>query len=130
MATNEESALNAAENAIREIKKVPGIIAPFPGGICRSGTKIGSRHYKLKASTNTAFCPTLKENVEGSLVPIGVNSIYELVINGLNLKSVKDAMAKGIQAAVSSTDVVRITSANYGGKLGPYKAYLKQLIIP
>lgn len=129
MATNQRAALEASEKAIREIKRVPGVIAPFPGGICRSGTKIGSRHYKLKASTNTAFCPTIKENVEESLVPNEAESIYEIVINGLNLKSVKDAMAKGIQAAVLSSDVVRITSANYGGKLGPYKAYLKELIV-
>lgn len=129
MATNKKAALEAAEEAIQEIKKVPGVIAPFPGGICRSGTKIGSQHYKLKASTNTAFCPTIKESVEESLVPNEAKSIYEIVINGLNLKSVKNAMAKGIQAAILSPDVVRITAANYGGKLGPYKANLRELIV-
>jgi formylmethanofuran--tetrahydromethanopterin N-formyltransferase len=128
MATNQKAALEASEKAIREIKSVPGVIAPFPGGICRSGTKIGSRHYKLKASTNTAFCPTLRGDFEESFVPNEVKSIYELVINGLNLKVVKEAMAKGIKATVLSPDIVRITSANYGGKLGPYKAHLRELI--
>jgi len=98
----------------------------FPGGVCRSGSKIGSMKYKLRASTNHSLCPTLKNITEDTVIPNNVNSVFELVINGLDLQSVQRAVAEGIISAVSIPGVVKITAANYGGKLGRYKAVLKE----
>ena len=84
--------------------------------------------YKLGASTNQYFCPTLKSLVPESKVPDGVNSVYEIVINGLDADVVKHGMAEGIRAAVEVPGVLRITSSNFGGRLGPYKAYLKEVL--
>ena len=39
---------------------VPDVIMPFPGGIARSGSKVGSKYKGAIASTNDAYCPTLK----------------------------------------------------------------------
>ncbi len=131
MARNRESGLQAAETAVKSIsQKVEGVILPFPGGICRSGSKVGSRKYKLHLSTNDQFCPKLRKIVSTSQVPEGVNSVYELVINGLNLNVVKRAIAEGITAVVRVPGVVKISAGNYGGKLGPYKAYLKEVLEP
>ncbi len=129
MAENRKSGLQAAEAAVDSIhRKVEGVILPFPGGVCRSGSKVGSKKYKLRLSTNDPFCPRLKKLVPDSQVPNGVNSVYEIVINGLNLDVVKRAMAEGIRAAVKVPGVVRISAGNYGGKLGPHKAYLKEVL--
>ncbi|MCD6464790.1 formylmethanofuran--tetrahydromethanopterin N-formyltransferase [Candidatus Bathyarchaeota archaeon] len=129
MAENLKSGLSAAEAAVEAIRKnVKGVILPFPGGICRSGSKIGSLKYKLPASTNHFFCPKLRDIVPDSKVPEGVNAIYEIVINGLNLKSVKKAMAEGIKAAANVPGVVKISAGNYGGKIGPIKVYLRDLL--
>lgn len=128
LAENWKSGLEAAERAIKAIRKVKGVVTPFPGGICRSGSKVGSMKYKLKASTNHLFCPTLKNVVEKSMVPGSVNSVYEIVINGVNLDSIKKALGVGIKAAIEVSGVVQITSANYGGKLGPYNLYLKDAL--
>jgi formylmethanofuran--tetrahydromethanopterin N-formyltransferase len=129
LAENHKAGLQAAEQSVSVIQeKVEGVILPFPGGVCRSGSKVGSRKYKLNASTNDSFCPKLKKLVSDSQVPDDVNSVYEIVINGLNSDVVKRAMAEGIRAAVKVPGVVKITSANYGGKLGPFKAYLKEVL--
>jgi len=129
MAENLKSGLSAAEAAVEAIRKnVEGVILPFPGGICRSGSKIGSLKYKLPASTNHFFCPKLRDIVPDSKVPEGVNAIYEIVINGLNLESVKKAMAEGIKAAADVPGVVKISAGNYGGKIGPIKVYLRDLL--
>ena len=129
LAESSEAGLKAAEAAVEAIsKKVKYVILPFPGGICRSGSKVGSMKYKLGASTNQYFCPTLKSLVPESKVPDGVNSVYEIVINGLDADSVKQGMAEGIRAAVEVPGVLRITSSNFGGRLGPYKAYLKEVL--
>jgi len=129
LAENRKSGLQAAENAVEAIsKKSEGIILPFPGGICRAGSKSGSVKYKLGASTFHVFCPKLKKIVPDSKVPDNVNSIYEIVINGLNLDLVKRAMAEGIKAAVKVPGVLKISAGNYGGKLGPFQAYLKEVL--
>jgi len=126
---NNKASLQAAEEAVNAInQKVEGVILPFPGGICRSGSKIGSMKYKLTASTNHLFCPRLKKLVPDTKVPEGVKSIYEIVINGLNDNLVKKAMAEGIRAAVKVPGVVKISATNYGGKLGPFRAYLKEIL--
>ena len=129
LAKNRESGLKASEEAVEAIKNnVKGVILPFPGGVCRSGSKAGSLKYKLKASTNHPYCPVLKKLIPNSKVPEDVNCVYEIVINGLSLEAVKKAMAEGIKAAVKVPGVTRISAGNYGGKLGPYKIYLKDIL--
>ncbi|MEM3788458.1 MAG: formylmethanofuran--tetrahydromethanopterin N-formyltransferase [Candidatus Bathyarchaeia archaeon] len=129
LAKDKSSGLQAAEEAVKAIRSAAnGIIMPFPGGVCRSGSKAGSLKYKLKASTNHPFCPTLKKVVEDSQLPEDVNSVYEIVINGLTVESVKKAMGEGIKAAINVLGVLRISAGNYGGKLGPYKAFLKEVL--
>ena len=129
LAKDKTSGLKAAEEAVKAIKnKTSEVILPFPGGICRSGSKAGSLKYKLKASTNHPYCPTLRTLVEDSQIPENVNCVYEVVINGLSLEAVKRAMGVGIKAAASISGVVRISAGNYGGRLGPYKAFLKEVL--
>jgi len=129
LAKDWKAALKASEAAKEAISKnVRGVIMPFPGGLCRAGSKVGSLNYKLPASTNHQYCPTLKTLVSDSEVPDNVESVYEIVINGLNQKVVKKAMAEGIKAAIKVPGVVKITAGNYGGKLGPYRAVLKEVL--
>ncbi|MDH5266615.1 MAG: formylmethanofuran--tetrahydromethanopterin N-formyltransferase [Candidatus Bathyarchaeota archaeon] len=129
LAESQKAGLEASEEAVNAISQsTRGVILPFPGGICRSGSKSGSMKYKLKASTNHPFCPKLKKIVPDSQVPENVNSVYEIVINGLNSKVVEKAMAEGIKATVKTPGVVKISAGNYGGKLGPFRAYLKEVL--
>jgi formylmethanofuran--tetrahydromethanopterin N-formyltransferase len=128
-AESEEAGLKAAEAAADAIRKnVQDVIMIFPGGICRAGSKAGSLKYKLKASTNHPYCPTIRTLVPDSVVPEGVTCVYEIVVNGLNLDAIKNAMKYGVTAAASQPGVVKISSGNYGGKLGPFKAFLKDAI--
>jgi formylmethanofuran--tetrahydromethanopterin N-formyltransferase len=120
------SALAAAEKAVEAISG-PGVILPFPGGIVRSGSKVGSRYAKLKASTNDAYCPTLRGLVQTEL-PKECNAVYEIVIDGLSFDAVQAAMKRGLHAAAASPNVVRITAGNYGGKLGKHHFHLRDLV--
>ncbi|MFO0843331.1 MAG: formylmethanofuran--tetrahydromethanopterin N-formyltransferase [Gemmataceae bacterium] len=122
----QQIALAAAEASMEAVRSVPGVIAPFPGGIVRSGSKVGSRYKKLKASTNDAYCPTLRGLVNSAL-PDGVGAVYEVVLDGVDLPSVEQAMRVGVRAACRP-GVVRITAGNYGGKLGPFHLKLHQLL--
>lgn len=122
-----ESVLKACERAITEMKKVENVIMPFPGGIVRSGSKVGSRYAALKASTNDAFCPTLKAQSKNSLLKESENCVMEIVVNALDLDSMKKAMKCGIEAACSVEGVTRITAGNYGGKLGKFNIHLHEL---
>lgn len=129
LAKDKISGLKAAEEAVEAIKaRTSEVMLPFPGGICRSGSKAGSLKYKLRASTNHPFCPSLKTVVSDSQVPENVNCVYEVVINGLSVEAIKRAMGEGIKAAANVQGVVRISAGNYGGKLGPYKAFLKEVL--
>jgi formylmethanofuran--tetrahydromethanopterin N-formyltransferase len=127
MAETPERALAAAERAVEAIAGTPGVILPFPGGVVRSGSKVGARHYtNMIASTNDAYCPTLRPLVNSALGD-GVNAVLEIVIDGLDQPSVALAMRRGIDAAC--IDGVRAISAgNYGGKLGPYHFHLRQVM--
>jgi formylmethanofuran--tetrahydromethanopterin N-formyltransferase len=102
------------------------VILPFPGGIVRSGSKVGSRYKKLRASTNDGFCPTLRGLVETAL-PDGANAVYEIVIDGVDLAAVEQATTVGVRAA-SVPGVLRISAGNYGGKLGPFHLHLHKLL--
>ena len=126
MGDTEENTLMAAEAAIDAIHTVPEVITPFPGGLCRSGSKVGSTYKFLKASTNTPFCPSIKNSFKGSGIPNGVNSVMELVINGLEEKNVMRAMGLGVDAATKVEGVKRITAVNFEGKLGKFKMGLKE----
>jgi formylmethanofuran--tetrahydromethanopterin N-formyltransferase len=123
----QSAALRAAEWAVAAIRKVPGVILPFPGGIVRSGSKVGSRYKKLKASTNDAYCPSLVALTETALPP-GTACVYEIVIDGLSADAVRDAMRAGLHAAASGDGLTLITAGNYGGKLGPHHFRLRDLV--
>jgi formylmethanofuran--tetrahydromethanopterin N-formyltransferase len=127
LARTQKDGLYAAEHAVDAIRKVPGVIVPFPGGIVRSGSKIGSRYKKLKASTNEEYCPTLRGAVTSAL-PDGVNAVYEIVIDGLDRPAVEAAMVAGIRAAAAVPGIVKVTAGNYGGKLGPVHLRLRELL--
>jgi formylmethanofuran--tetrahydromethanopterin N-formyltransferase len=126
MGDTEENTLKAAEASIEAIQKVPGVVTPFPGGLCRSGSKLGSTYKFLRASTNTPFCPSIKNTFKDSKVPPGVNSILEVVINGFDEASVIRAMGVGVDAATKTEGVKWITAVNFEGKLGKFKMMLKE----
>jgi len=122
-----ESALRAAEAAAGAMRKVEGVIMPFPGGIARSGSKVGSRYSALPASTNDALCPTLRGQVEHSDVPEDVEAVFEIVIDGLALEPVREAMRVGLIAAAEA-GASQVTAGNYGGNLGPHHIHLRELM--
>jgi formylmethanofuran--tetrahydromethanopterin N-formyltransferase len=120
------AALRAAERAVAAIRDVAGAIAPFPGGVARSGSKVGSRYKKLKASTNDAYCPSLIAQTH-SILPPGTAAVYEIVIDGLSADAVRNAMQAGLRAGSLADDVTLITAGNYGGRLGPHQFRLRDL---
>ena len=120
--------LGAATAAVKAMREVAGVFLPFPQGVVRSGSKVGSARYKgMIASTNDAYCPTLRGVVPETQVPEGVESVYELVVNGLDQKAVSDAIYRGMKAAAAN-GVQVISAANYGGSLGKYKFHLHEII--
>jgi formylmethanofuran--tetrahydromethanopterin N-formyltransferase len=128
LATDQAAALSAAEAAVEAMRRVRGVILPFPGGVVRSGSKVGAKHYtKMIASTNDAYCPTLRgRDGVASELPDGVNAVLEIVVDGLDRPSIEDALRAGIDAACSP-GVVEITAGNYGGKLGKHHFHLHAL---
>lgn len=125
MGDSETSALKAAEEAVNATSKIDGVITPFPGGACASGSKVRSLKYKfLIASTNHEFCPTLRSQVDSKL-PEGVESVSEIIINGVSEEAVKEAMDAGVKACAKVEGLVKVSAGNYGGKLGKHKIPLK-----
>ncbi len=118
--------LASTEAAVRAMRAVPDVILPFPGGIARSGSKVGSKYKALRASTNTAFSPTLRGLVD-SMLPPEVQCVYEIVIDGLSLEAVERATVAGIRAGCRP-GIVQITAGNYGGKLGPHHIRLHDVL--
>jgi formylmethanofuran--tetrahydromethanopterin N-formyltransferase len=129
LAKDQAAALAAAEAAVVAMRRVRGVILPFPGGIVRAGSKVGAKKYKnMIASTNDAYCPTLRGRPDvSSEIPAGANSVLEIVIDGLDRTAIEDAMRAGLDAACRP-GVVEITAGNYGGKLGKHHFHLHQLI--
>jgi len=129
LARDQDAALAAAEAAVGVMRKVQGVILPFPGGIVRAGSKVGAKRYKkMVASTNDAYCPTLRGRAGvASEVPEGVNSVLEIVVDGLNRAAIEAALRAGIEAACRP-GVVEITAGNYGGKLGKHHFRLHEIM--
>jgi formylmethanofuran--tetrahydromethanopterin N-formyltransferase len=129
MGRDAQTTLAAAEAAVKAISAVPDAITPFPGGIVRSGSKVGSK-YKASASTNEAYCPTLRGVVKSAL-DHDVGSVLEIVIDGLTPAAVAAAMRAGLAAIVKlgpKRGALRIGAGNYGGKLGPHHFHLRDLL--
>jgi len=115
--------LAAAESAVRAMRACPEVILPFPGGVARSGSKVGSKYKGLRASTNTAYAPMLRGVVPSEL-PDDVRCVYEIVIDGLTLEAVERATVVGLRAACAGGQLARVSAGNYGGKLGPFHVRL------
>jgi len=129
LAHDQAAALAAAERAVGAMQTVPGVIMPFPGGVVRSGSKVGSKYKTLPASTNHLFCPTLKGAVDSEL-SADVGAVLEIVIDGLDTASIDEATRVGIRAACRGRNhgVLRISAGNYGGSLGPYHFKLRDIL--
>ena len=119
--------LKAANAATKAMRTIAGVILPFPDGVVRSGSKVGSKYKSLIASTNDAYCPTLRGITEQSAVVPDANCVLEIVIDGLDVDVVESAMRVGMQAA-AKPGIKQITAGNYGGNLGQFKIYLKNLV--
>lgn len=123
---SQESALAAARAATTAINDLDDVILPFPAGIVRSGSKVGSKYPQLKASTNDKWCPTLVGQTETELQP-GERAVYEIVIDGLSAAAIARAMQAGIDAIQAVPGILRVSAGNYGGKLGPHHFHLRRL---
>ena len=122
---SEQSALAAAERARDAAAAVPGVIMPFPGGITSSGSKAGSRYSFTIASTYAEYCPTLRETFgEESVLPEGIKSVMEIIIDGRDLETISAATQAAIGASVETPGLVKISAGNYGGRLGKSFIYL------
>lgn len=130
LAESQPQALAACEAAIEAMKKIPNVIMPFPGGVVRSGSKVGSKYKALFASTNDAFCPTLKGLTKTELSP-EIESVMEIVIDGLTDADIRKATRVGIAAACelgAKNGIKRISAGNYGGKLGQFHFPLREIM--
>jgi formylmethanofuran--tetrahydromethanopterin N-formyltransferase len=131
LADDTEAALAAAEAAVRAMREVPNVIMPFPGGVVRSGSKLGSKYATLMASSNDAFCPALTPLAKRTELNAAVGCVMEIVIDGLTEADVAAAMRAGMEAVVArgaAAGARRISAGNYGGKLGPYHFHLRRLL--
>lgn len=131
LARDTEAALAGAEAAVDAMRALPGVIMPFPGGVVRSGSKVGSKYPALMASTNDAFCPALTPLARRSELDAETRCVMEIVIDGLTEADVSAAMRAGIAAIVArgaAAGVTRISAGNYGGKLGPFHFHLHTLL--
>ena len=121
--------LASAERAVAAMRVLPDVIMPFPGGVVRSGSKLGSRYKGLNASSNLAYCPTVR-GVVATALPEAVASVLEIVIDGLSEAAISSATAAGIRAACAGGEgeILRISAGNYGGKLGAFHFHLRKLL--
>jgi formylmethanofuran--tetrahydromethanopterin N-formyltransferase len=131
LAHDTDAALAAAEAAVAAMRALPNVIMPFPGGVVRSGSKVGSKYASLSASTNDAFCPTLYGLTGRSELTPQTRCVLEIVIDGLTEADVSAAMRAGMQAGIAlgaAAGLLRISAGNYGGKLGPFHFHLHRLL--
>jgi len=128
MCKTKRAVMEAGRKALKAISQIEGVVTPFD--ICSAGSKPETRFPWIGPTTNHPYCPTLKEKLgKASKVPEGVNYIPEIVINGVTIEAVKEAMKVGIQSAGNVNGVVKISAGNYGGKLGRHKIYLQELFV-
>jgi formylmethanofuran--tetrahydromethanopterin N-formyltransferase len=130
LARDTDAALDAAQAAVDAMRRLPNVIMPFPGGVVRSGSKVGSKYPALMASTNDAFCPSLVGLAKKTELDDGVDCVLEIVIDGLTDADVGAAMAAGMRAVTergAAAGISRISAGNYGGKLGPFHFHLREL---
>ncbi|MSR14657.1 MAG: formylmethanofuran--tetrahydromethanopterin N-formyltransferase [Gammaproteobacteria bacterium] len=130
LAENQTQALAASERAIEAMRKIPEVIMPFPGGVVRSGSKVGSKYKALPASTNHRYCPTLKDVVDSALTK-DVGAVLEIVIDGLTSEAISLATKVGVRAACGlgrKGGIIAISAGNYGGNLGPYHFKLHEIL--
>lgn len=126
-----DSALAVATAAVRAMQALPNVVMPFPGGVVRSGSKVGSKYAALSASTNDAFCPSLYGLVAHSELTPETRCVMEIVIDGLGEADVGAAMRAGMHAGIAigaAGGLLRIAAGNYGGKLGPFHFHLHKLL--
>ncbi|MEM3757620.1 MAG: formylmethanofuran--tetrahydromethanopterin N-formyltransferase [Candidatus Bathyarchaeia archaeon] len=127
MCRTKRAVLEAGRKALRAISQIESVVTPFD--ICAAGSKPETKFPQIGPTTNHPYCPSLKSRLGSeSKVPEGVRYIPEIVINGLTLDSVQEAMRAGIRAAMSVKGVVRISAGNYDGKLGKYIISLKEIM--
>jgi len=130
LARSRGQALAACEAAVDAIARVPGAIAPFPGGVGRSGSKVGSKYKALPASTNDAFCPTLRGVAKTELTP-DTDAVLEIVIDAVTDADMRVAMKAGMDAVCgigAAGGIVRLSAGNYGGKLGQFHYRLREIL--
>jgi len=125
MCETKKAVKEAGEKALEAIHKVEGVVTPFD--VCSAGSKTETRFPLIGPTTNHPYCPSLKGKLEDSKVPKHVDYIPEIVINGISMQAVKEAMKAGIRAVQHVEGVVGVSAGNYGGKLGEYKIYLREL---
>ena len=124
-----EYVLKAGEAAAREMSKVENIILPFPGGIVRSGSKVGSKYKSLIASTNHVYCPTLK-GLTKTYLNNEIEAVLEIVIDGINQEDIVKTIRKGILTICKKYNkgIKAISAGNYGGRLGKYHFHLRKIM--
>lgn len=130
LARSQSEALSACDDAVQAMRKLSNVVLPFPGGIVRSGSKVGSKYKSLMASTNDAYCPTLRGLVNSQLDDT-IGSVMEIVVNGITEQDVRKAMRVGIEAVCSAGSprgVLRVAAGNYGGKLGQFHFKLHEVM--
>ncbi|MBN2518829.1 MAG: formylmethanofuran--tetrahydromethanopterin N-formyltransferase [Candidatus Altiarchaeota archaeon] len=123
---DQDSALEAGDRAVEAVERVDGAITSFD--ICSAGSKVETKYPEIGPTTNHPFCPTCKLKIQDSKVPEGIKSIPEIVIDGVDAESVRNAMRACMMAVQGMDGVKKISAGNYGGKLGKYRVYLKDLI--
>jgi formylmethanofuran--tetrahydromethanopterin N-formyltransferase len=131
LARDTEAALAVASAAVAAMQRLPNVVMPFPGGVVRSGSKVGSKYTSLSASTNDAFCPSLVGLVRRSELTAQTRCVLEIVIDGLSEADVAAAMRAGLQAGLAfgaARGLLRISAGNYGGRLGPFHFHLRRLL--
>lgn len=130
LGTDRMGLLEVTEAAVAAIADVPDVITPFPGGIVRSGSKVGSKYAGVVASTNNAYCPTLRGTTQSALDPDTV-AVLEIVIDGLTNDAVTNAMRAALKTIVeqgAAKGVTRVSAGNYGGNLGQFHYHLRELV--
>ena len=131
LARDTDAALAVAEAAVAAMRRLRNVILPFPGGVVRSGSKVGSKYPALGASTNDAFCPSLIGLVAKSELTPQTRCVLEIVIDGLAEADVAAAMRAGLEAGIefgAGRGLLRLSAGNYGGKLGPFHFHLHKLL--